>query len=663
VCSRGCASTKRSSARAREVTEPVDIEAERIAASFKPRWRAIGIGVGANLVAISLLLGVPYVRGRSQALEQRVQFADFARCLFGGEVPASPGLALPRGERDHFAGKFASAPREWPLSCRKPLRALAPAPAIFLWPAVKRAGADLRAVVELLDKELVGLQHARSQGAARIPTRPLDLLAKLQAALTLMVKAADVAAGMDDDVLRFVRPPPLAAPARLPLNADATAQLHLTSAGGALEVTALDNRGLSWLRLDAGKIDHQRVKRVPLVRSVVHARGEPYVVWAMPAARCREREDRCARRACGIARYDTGAESMPSPLWLAGHPAGRPDRALRVSSTGVVDMLAVTDTPGRLTLARFDPSHAPQLTTAVPGTADEAPPRPASASVSIAPTELQLRDALLLDTQPHAVAAAGTRGASLGAAVLWASSAPSRAPLWLGGLPEAATQLAWIAACTANGTHWLAYGSDAALRIARMTIVAETPQLVESTALQARITAPFDEEDPARDRLRLVCDEQQAWIFLQDADDTLQVTRCDALARCSPPRALARETAAFAALLVTARDVAAVVAYARRAPHRELRVLRLTTSTAPIDASVMPAACWDPFGGMCGMPTLALDGQRVLLAARDGLDLLIVESNDAGSTFASLSGFRMGTAFDPSGSAPLLQHRIRKGIR
>src|SRR4051812_37412520 len=138
-----------------------DVDAERIASTFRPNRKPLIATVVANAVLALTLLGIPYLRGRSQAQTIRRNFADLSRCLMGGEIAKQPGLSLPQGDREHFAGKVMLAGPDWPLACRPTLQRMAPEPAIFLWPSVKQAGADLRAAVELTDGELASLAKRR----------------------------------------------------------------------------------------------------------------------------------------------------------------------------------------------------------------------------------------------------------------------------------------------------------------------------------------------------------------------------------------------------------------------------------------------------------------------------------------------------------------------
>jgi hypothetical protein len=65
---------------------------------------------------------------------------------------------------------------------------------------------------------------------------------------------------------------------------------------------------------------------------------------------------------------------------------------------------------------------------------------------------------------------------------------------------------------------------------------------------------------------------------------------------------------------------------------------------------------------MCGKPTLVNDSGRLLLCGRDGADLLAIESNDGGEHWLPMSGLKVDSAISTDVSAPMNQHRLRKGL-
>src|SRR5690606_16496974 len=112
------------------------------------------------------------------------------------------------------------------------------------------------------------------------------------------------------------------------------------SDSGALELLTFDSHSLAYLRVNGGKVDRQRTRRNSFLRGVTRAGSTAYLAWAMPEARCAEREDHCSARPTGLAAYDKGGSEIEEPTWkLPGHPAERLDRSLLISDTGRVDFL------------------------------------------------------------------------------------------------------------------------------------------------------------------------------------------------------------------------------------------------------------------------------------------------------------------------------------
>jgi hypothetical protein len=560
--------------------------------------------------------------------------------MLGGKAQSGHGLGLPPGERVHFASNVMTAGDDWPQRCNDELVAIAPEEAIFLWPSAKQAGADLRAVVGLLRQELGQLARQRASGErGRVPERPLLALAKLRAGLTLMAQATNTTEGLDDNAVVFAEPAALAEPARLPLYAGSDAALDVWAGQDGLEATAMDRRGISWLRIESGKVERARVKRTSLVRATMRERGKPYIVWAMPPSRCEEDEDRCVRRATGIAELEPNAIALPDPIWLGGHPAGRVDRSLRLQLDGRVDLLARASAEGALELRRYV-LERPQQEKAPPLSPEQRWPLPEQVTPA---------DALLLDGSPAALAYA-TRGPSGAEYWLWryeGAAAPER----IAGA-AAAGDGPWLAACRTDATTWLVLGAERGLQVLPITGGGRG----EPVEVELALDAPLHADDPARDGLRLLCDDAQLTMIGIARDRALAQVRCDGAACARGP------------------DVAKNVTRFDGVRHGEHTLVAYTTGTAPeihvaqlgADGAAgderSPAACWDPMRGMCGQPTLVSDGKRLLLAARDGSDLLALESEDGGASWTTMSGLQVSTAISTDASTPMDQHRIRKGL-
>jgi len=496
--------------------------------------------------------------------------------------------------------------------------------------------------------------------------------------MTLLARAAGVDDTIDSDAVRFVKPPALVDPARIPLVAGASAPLTVIAGEDGLRALALDSRGISVLRLEAGKIDRRRLRRTSLVRGAVFRDGEPLLIWAMPKDRCEQAADHCARRASGVAALAPDALVLPEPTWLGAHPHGRVDRSVRPGLAGHLDILAVADATGALEVRRFElpatsasaPSApAPELT---PGGELAAPIKAAPLAptarfpLPTAPTEAVPSDARLLELTPSTVAYTLPSDHAQDA-YLWsyesthttqaaASHAASAvaAPLALG---HVAGDGAWLTACETDQATTIAFGTAQQLALTRVARGGEAQTLLSAFAVE--LGEPLGVDDPDRDRVRVLCDanSQTVVLVVESAKGSLSVTQCDA-ERCSAATELATRVMSFDAVRLGERTL---IAYSRLGAP-QLSLVRLDARGQVDTPAHTVAACWDPQGGMCGQPTLTYDSGRLLLCARDGSDLLALESEDAGGSWKPLSGLKISSAPSTDVSAPMNQHRLRKGI-
>jgi hypothetical protein len=611
-----------------------DRETEQLANAFRPNRAPALFAIVANVVLAAAFLGVPYLRGRSASTQARNAFADLAACLLDAKVAARGGLALPLGDEERYAGLVMRGGADWPARCLPALRRVAPEEATFLWPSFKQAAADLRAAVELTEGELEALIASRKAGHGRVPVRPMLALSKLRAALTLLAQASGDTEGLDADAVRFDGPGLATAVTRLPISAGGDALLQLWPTAEGIEATALDARGLSWLRLDAGKLDRFRFASGALVRATLRSEEQSYVVWGMSAERCAEKEDHCTKRASGVAALPMGTETLPDPIWLGGHPAGRPDRVLAVHERSVT-LLASHGTDGELELRRFTLPAAPS---------DARPLAPERRAAS-AP---RAADAVLIDARAgdYAYLAAGTSPLQ---GVLSRDFGATEEPLG-----ELAGDSGWIAACSAQDTHWIVFGSATQVRVSQ----ASAGQAVTGAPITLGVGDPFHATRPAQDRLKLRCDRANLHVLLLDDTGRLYLTRCGGQAICQAPRELAHAVQRFDALALAD---ALLIASSGGGADADVRTQRVTPAGPERATPVAP--CWDPTGGFCGQPTLVGDQERVLLVAREGSDLLLVESRDAGKSWQAAAGLQVYDAADTGNAAPMDQHRLRKGLR
>lgn len=648
----------------------IEDAAKREAEAFRPNSRPMMIALGINGLIAVLGLSLPYYRGQQLAESSLREFASFASCAIGGKPESSLGLALPPAERSQFADKVLHGDASWPQECAAPLHALVPEEAIFLWPAVKRAGADVRAAAGLVERELLALDVARKRGVTRVPERPLLAIGKLRAALTLLARAANVSDSLDETAVRFDGKLSAIEPSRLPIMAGETAALDLWVRDGGVEAYALDGRGLSWLALDDGKIDRTRVKRSTLLRGAIRT-PEPYGVLAMPEERCKTDEHHCLRRATGVAPITRDAlfeadQGHPlTPQWLASHPSGRFDRSVRVEPLSI-DLLALADANGDIALRRFARITEPKVELAGE---DDAAPRPLAATeewpLAIERAPGRRLDAMFVQGrrgQDVAVARALDQGVE---ALLLAPR--SGAPALVLGSVDSGDE-PFVTACrdsqvdAALGRTWLAFGSESELAVVRVEAAADgqAPAVAPLTRAVLSTAAPIHATDPARDHVIVRCAGATSATLALTTQRELVAILCEE-SRCEQ-RTISRDADSFAAVLAQTSDgIELVVALSRLSdPSIAVTTWRLAKAPTSPTAPRVLAGCWDPSAGMCGAPALAAEGSHVVLAARERGDLRVIESHDAGATWSALSD--MVAASTTNLNAPMDQHRMRKGL-
>lgn len=634
-----------------------DKQTAREAEAFRPDRRPFLFGLAANCLLAFVFLVLPYTRARLRATEAREAFADFAACFLGGERADDPGLALPAGEREHFADLVMHADRTWPARCDEALSTISPDQATFLFPSVKQADADTRAAIDLVREEAKVLRGDRAR-LGHVPGRPLLAFARLRGSLAMLLDAAGQADVIDRNAIHFKHEADGVIPSRVPLSAATAATLFLRSDEGVLEAHALDQRGLSWARVDSGKVEKHRPKRPRLLRALTFA-PEPLLIWALSEDRCRTLEHGCTHRAMGVAPLPTVGQELPEAQWLTAHPPGRPDRNLVVHRQQLWVLALDAGTAGRevrtFEIERGTPPERDTVT------------KPAgTAAVEIEPTraerlwglgDLPIRDAVMVAGPSPRLASATVTAAE--SAFTLRTFEPRRSEQALSTL--AGTEPFLLTCRTAQAT-WFAMFTEATAAAVRVTDADEaTPSApLVATTLERGAAWPFHADDPARDRVRLVCDEERAVVLTlsptDQPDGGLHAQVCSNDLLCSPRRTLATDASHFAALV---RGDDLVVATSGTAEHGQILVQRFNALLHPIGNASAPAACWHPAEGLCGQPALVQDSQRIVLTARDQSDLLAIESIDSGATWRPMSGLRVSDAPAPDGAIMDI-HRERK---
>jgi hypothetical protein len=339
----------------------------------------------------------------------------------------------------------------------------------------------------------------------------------------------------------------------------------------------------------------------------------------MPRARCEERVGGCAHKAMGLAPATVPVLSLPTPRWLAGHPKGRIDRSLaRTKSSIWLAAEASGDATDVRGFARFEPS----------ADIDNADMPPLEAREQLC-TGVH-GDVLLLE-QPGL-----DRVLALSAHTQHGKTLLSRIE------PRALTPLAelegegagWVVGCAREGAVDMVFGNDTQLMLGRLPSEAP-PQLSAALALATRHVV--HDTDPARDAIQPLCGPQSVIALVRDAEERLLAVHCPLAESACASHVVAEGVHSFSALAI---EGGALVAFAGLGEMAQIRVRSLDERARPVGGERVPAACWSPAGGMCGAPLLTRIGERIVLGAREGADVLALESADGGQRWEPLRGLR-----------------------
>jgi hypothetical protein len=447
--------------------------------------------------------------------------------------------------------------------------------------------------------------------------RPLRAFERLRAGLanhTRATGAAEVPEGSAFTLPNDV--PVLPTPARVPLYAGAHALLSLWGSDAELFALATDQTGISFVKIGGGQMEQTRTPRPKLLEAALPRALPNSFVWAMSRARCAEREGGCAEKALGVARVPQPVESVPTPRWLGAHPSGRIDRSFWRDDARVI--IAAQTAQGATEIREFALDRESEAS-AQPDMPPLAPSRTWNARAK--------GDPLLLARE----------GAPLALLAGSADKATSLYQLTPDALQTLATLpgegKAWVTACSDDAAVQLAFGHDHALIIARRR---EGAPLEPWESLPIELRDVVDTRDAAYDRVRPLCGAGDALRTLvhDKRERVLLVTCKPGEPRCTQ-EAVAADVHGFSALIDGPR---LIVAYAGAGNAGQVRVRSMSLAAADAAEEQVPAVCWSDARGLCGTPTLALLGERVLLGAREGTDLRVLESADSGLSWQPLKG-------------------------
>ncbi|MET0344425.1 MAG: hypothetical protein ABW252_25655 [Polyangiales bacterium] len=574
----------------------------------KRRWLVV---VGGNVALLVVMLGVPWLRGHLRTRALLRAFASYGACLFDGRPRDDPGLGMPPGHEARFATRVEREPG-FASRCDTALSALAPEPAIFILPGLKVAEGDLRAAAALVREQLATLA-TRTPGEA-LSIKPLAAIERLRAGLANHALASGRLEAPDAEAFRLSQARDLPTPTRLPLATGAGAALALWGSDAELHALAIDRAGISYAQLRAGKIEQTRTPRPKLLEASVPAGVPSAFVWAMPKSRCDARQGGCADKALGVAGIRLPIAETPAPRWLGAHPGGRPDRSVLRGEDGV-----------RVAAMRADGDVELRTFTLAPGHDPASADLPPLAAAAIAPVHAPGDPLLLLSAGRPRLLLAQRDGDAARVVELTDSDVQLRARLEGAGTP-------WLVGCDDGAELGLAFGHENALVLAAL----RGDEVVAFPPVEVALRDVIDEADPARDRVvRLCVGPARALALALDRRGKLLRVQCLAGAERCEVAPVAAQVRTFAARVQGGR---LVVAYASGAEAAQIRVRSDALDGQGESESSVPATCWSDARGMCGPPSLAEAGRRLLLAAREGADLRVLESADGGRTFSPLAG-------------------------
>jgi hypothetical protein len=587
-------------------------------AAIQAKKRRFLLALLGNLILLIVMVGGPWLRGYLRARASWGQFARFTACLYGGTPSPTPGLGLPRGSEAHFAARVFEHAADWPERCKPLLSALAPDEPIFLLPGVKRAEADVRAASELVQNELKSLA-VRVPGE-RLSNRPLRALEHLRSALSRRTLEAGALEVPDADAFRRAPRGALPIPTRVPIYASSDARISVWGADSDVQALAIDHTGVSYVHVGGGGLEQARLPRPKLLEAFLPGREQPWLVWAMPRARCRDRAAGCSQKTIGLAPLKLPLTALPEPRWFGAHPAGRVERSVWVRGTRA---LVAAELEGRQLEVRELLLPGPE---ALASSASDLPPLPATSTWRGAtPGDPWIAE---IGGEPWVLVVRGAEHATE-----LVRLTPEGPQLLAQQAPGAG---AWLVGTPCRGGVSFAFGSRSALVLGA---IAPDGKLTQHPPLALALEEVVHDSDAAHDRVRSVCGAADGLLALvRDAKDNLRAVRCagDAASACQS-RVVSGGVHTFAALELGDQ---LLVAYAGAKTMAQLRVQTLALDGASRGSERAPSPCWAPSGGLCGTPLLEQVGARVLLGAREGTDLLVLESADLGQSWQPLRGLK-----------------------
>jgi hypothetical protein len=618
----------------RNAREPVEVADELAVMVSQKRQRLVKVGANAAIF-VGLLAG-PYVRGYFRARAQIEKHAELAACIYGGTPAVEPGLGMPVSAERYFAARLIAHEADYPRQCIAMLEDFVPEPATFVFPGVKRAEAGLADARELVLKELRPL--ALHVPSSRVPTRPLRALDRLRGVVAEHALAGGFLEVPKSDAIDFRDAAHLAQPTRVPLYAQSDARIHLSGHDGELRAVAVDARGVSFVAIGHGGMDQRRTPRPKLMEDFLPRADGGSFVWAVARHRCRDRENGCSNKSMGMAATSVPWTDMPTPRWLGAHPASRIDRAVHVEDGRVVVLAELSE--GLRTLRRFGVELS-----AVPESAEMPPLKALSSSPErfVGDGQVLMHGAVPSVIAPQRLAAEPGRVAAdpvaqpdlLRLTLLPVEAGADPVELSRAGLTKGEP---WVVACSSDTELRFVWGDETRFQAGYL---ARDGQPHVYAPVELHIEHPVDATDTTFDHLRVRCPmpgrdaARDVRLLARDAQGRVHAFAAPDGAEALRDTTVATDIRAFDAMH-TSHGM--LLAFAGISEGAQVRIASLDGQGQLRVAPSVPAACYSPAGGLCGAPILARIGERVVLGAREGTDMLALESSDDGAHFQGLRG-------------------------
>jgi hypothetical protein len=374
---------------------------------------------------------------------------------------------------------------------------------------------------------------------------------------------------------------------------------------GALRIAGLDARHVEEVIERAGHVDSLRIARPSSVRGLTPGPDGTWLVWATRESACADDGHRCAKRRTAFGLLAEGTSEPLPQFRVGGHPSMRLDRSIRVTRDEAW-ILARTGEQGNETeFRRFSLIAGAPSPVDTPG--DDA--LPVRSPIAFLPLG-RPADAVLGESGPEWIVEDAVGEATL--------RRDRGAPIPLGSMRVQRGQTvivpcgAWSVVATLDG------------------VAAVMPDSLVVAHFVLQLRPPVLGADAGDDAIACTPTSDGVDVVALGRDHALVRWACS-VAGCGESQTVATEAHHFS---VGHASGTTLVAWSGDRAHPQVRVARLRgPSVGPVE---IPSPCWDTGEGLCGSPLVLTGDGRLLVGARAGAELLLVELTPTG--FSRLPG-------------------------